>query len=86
MITPSRIVRPWQAVEVMTRACEIGKPVLVTEHTRKMNGSAVRHSMKTKFRVSAHIKVLLWSCKSFVNGAPLGFPMLAQTHLCNFCR
>ena len=30
MITPSRIVLPWQAVDVTARAWEIRKPVLVT--------------------------------------------------------
>ena len=49
MMTPSRIVLPWQAVEVIARACEIGKPVLVTVYSRKMKGSEVRGSMKTKF-------------------------------------
>ena len=34
MMTPSRIVRPWQAVEVMARACEMGKPVRVTVQLR----------------------------------------------------
>ena len=30
IITPSRIVLPWQAVDVMARACDNGKPVRVT--------------------------------------------------------
>ena len=79
MMTPSRIVLPWQAVEVMTRACEIGKPVLLTVYSQKTNGSAVRGSMKTKFRVSADSKVLSLSCKSFVNGAPAY--SVSYTHL-----
>ena len=66
MMTPSRMLLPWHAVEVMARACDIGKPVLVTVYSRKTNGSAVRRSMKTKLHVSVGSNVLLWSCKSFV--------------------
>ena len=59
MMTPSRMVLPWQAVEVTTRACEMGKPVLVRVYSRKTKGSVVRGSMKTKLRVSCGSKVPL---------------------------
>jgi hypothetical protein len=36
--------------------------------------------------VSAGSNVLLWSRKSFVNGAPLYFSMRTQTPFGNFCK
>ena len=72
------MVRPWHATVVMTLPCENGKPVRVTLEVRKVNGSDVRGSMKTRPFVRSPVRRASWRSRSATKGAPAYFSMRTQ--------